>query len=277
MRRLSEKAKFDIALVPQIVSANGTTTKYVSLKDCDRAIFGVAIHFTGCTTTTTAGQTSANTLATSVVTLYQAKNGSAGTSGTAMASGTALMSFNTKVTEFAIIPGVCSAADTVSITGYDVNGDARTALTFTAEDGGTSASTASTSRYFSINDTAGGTALISSVCTKLAAILNDVTYGVPDLYATASSTNVTCRPINIGDNVFTFTSSTTTNMTLLSSKVIGFVQVNASALTLSSDFTHVAVNVTNETALLTTVWVTKEGRKTLMPVQRCAAITTVGE
>lgn len=276
VRRLSEDVKIDLALAPQIVSANGTTSKYFSLKDYDRALFMFSVHFTG-TVTMTAGQTSANTLATSIGTLYQAKNASAATSATALASGTAIVSFYTKVTEFVIVPGVCSAADTVSITGYDINGDANTALTFTAEDGGTAAHTASTSRYFSINDTSAGTALISSVCTKLAAIINDSTFGLPNAYASAGSTCVTIRALDAGKTTFSFTSSTTTNMTLCSSKMVGMVEVNASSLTLSSDFTHVALNVTNETALLTSIWCIRKGKRSYMPVQACGDLTSVGE
>lgn len=275
-RRLSEDIKVDLLMAPKVVSANGSTSQYVSLEKYDRAIFAFAVHFTG-TVTMTAGQTSANTLATSIGTLYQAKDGSAATSATAITSGTAVVSFYTKVSEFVIVPSDCSAADTIAITGYDINGDAKTALTFTAEDGGTAAHTASTSRYFSINDTAAGTALISNVCTTLAAIINDSTFGLPNAYASAGSTCVTIRSNNTGETVFSFTSSTTTNLTLCSSKMIGFVEVNASSLTLSSDFTHVALNVTNETALLTTVFCIRKGRKTQMPVQMAGDLTVVGE
>lgn len=276
-RRVSEDMKIDLAIAPQIISASGTTSKYFSLKDYDRALFCWAIHFTGATTAVTAGQTSANTLASSVATLYQAKNASAATSATAISSGTAIISFYTKVTEFTIVPGVASAADTISITGYDINGDANTALTFTAENGGTSAYTASTSRYFSINDTASGTGIISNICTTLAAIINDDMFGLPNAYASASTTSVTVRSVEVGETVFSFTSSTTTNMTVISNHMIGFAEVNASSLTLSSDFTHVAINITNETALLTDCWCIRKGRKRHMPVQMVADSVVVGE
>jgi hypothetical protein len=261
-RRLSNQVKIDIAIAPAAVSANGSTTPYFKLDKYDRALFVWSV-------------ASPAILTTSTGTLYQATNASAATSATAVTSGTAIVSVYTKAVAFTITPATLSAADTVSITGYDINGDANTALTFTAADGGTAGATAS-DREFSINDTAAGTGIVSTACTNLAAILNNVTYGVPGLYASASSTAVTCRAVEPGENIFTVTSSSTTNLTLSVQQVMGMIEVNASSLTLSSSFTHVALNVINESGYYTAAFIIRGGRKTKMPVQLAGALTSVG-
>ncbi len=264
-RRISEQSKIDLAIQPSQVTSSATSP-YFSLETWDRALFAVNITPVGASAI----------VSTSILTLWQAKDASAGTSATAIASSTAIISLGTKVTEFTITPATISAADTFSITGYDINGTALTALTFTAADGGTAGATAS-NREFSINDTAAGTGIVSNTCTQIAAILNNSTYGVPGLYASASSTNVTCRAVEVGENMFTLTSSSTTNLTMATTKIIGMVEINASSLTLSSDFTHVAVNINNQISAYTSAVCIRSGRRRRMPLQTIGALTTVGE
>ncbi len=160
----------------------------------------------------------------------------------------------TKATYFTITPATLSAADTVTVTTYDNTGTARTALTFTAADGGTAGATAS-SRQFSINDTAAGTGIVSTAITNLAAIINNVTYGCVGAYASANSTTLTVRSLQPGDTVFTITSSSTTNLTLSVDQAIGMIEVNARALTLSSNFTHLALNVVNQSGVYTAAFI----------------------
>jgi hypothetical protein len=266
MRRVSEHVKIDVAISP-VEATSSKTSAYFNLKNYDRALFAVNWTPVGASAIVT----------TTLLTLYQAKNGSAATSAAAITGATAICSTGTKMTEFTITPQVCSPADTVAIVAYDVNGDAKTALTFTASNGGTSAATASTSRLFSVNDTASGSALISNVCTTLAAILNETSFGVPGLYASAGSTMVTCRSIDVGDSSYTVTSSTTTNLTMAATKCIASIEINASSLTLSSSFTHVAVNVAHEISAYTSAICVRAGRKRISPVQMHGAIDTTGE
>lgn len=265
-RRLSEDIKVDIAIAP-VQATSSVTSPYFKLDKYDRALFVWTISPVGASAIVT----------TSIATLYEAKNASAATSATAITGSSAILSLGTKATEFTITPATLSAADTVSITGYDLNGEGLTALTFTAEDGGTSASTASTSRYFSINDTAAGTGIVSTACTNLAAIMNDTVYGVPGLYASAASTSITCRAIEVGENMFTLTSSSTTNLTLATTKAIGMNEINASSLTLSSDFTHVAININNQISAWTSCILIRKGRKRHLPIQMSGILDTVGE
>jgi hypothetical protein len=265
MRRLSEDIKVDVAISP-VQATSSQTSRYFKLDKYDRAMFVVNI--------TPVGDSAV--VSTSILTLMQATDASAATSAVAITGSTAIISLGTKVTEFQITPDTISADDTFSITGYDINGDAKTALTFTAADGGSAGATAA-DREFSVNDTAAGTGIVSNACTQIAAILNNTSYGVPGLYASASSTQVTCRAIEVGENMFTLTSSSTSNLAMGSTKVIGICEINASSLTISSDFTHVAVNVNNQISAYTSAICIRKGRKRHMPVQMVGAIDTVGE
>ena len=274
MRRLSESVKVDIAILPQSVSATGSTSNYFSLANYDRALFVWSSYYAGGTLVTAAG-TSSELLLTSVGTLYQATS-ETGAGSAALASSTALVSHYTKVVEFGVGPALALAeGSTLTITPYDINGTAQTALVYTATGSGTAA--ASTGRYFALGGpTAGATANVSTCCTNLAAILNDATYGVPNAYATAYTATVTLRSES-GENVFSVTSSNTQTLTLGATKVMGMVEVNASSLTVSSDFTHVALNVVNQISALTSAFIIRGGRRALKPLQRVGAITTVGE
>lgn len=238
---LSENIKVDIAIIPSFISSTGTTSPYFSMKDYDHALFVWSVAGMGI-------------LLTSVGTVYQAINASAAGSAAGLASTTAIMTQHTKATAFTITPATLSAANTVTVTTYDATGTARTALTFTAADGGTAGATAS-SRQFSINDTAAGTGIVSTACTNLAAILNNTAYGLANAYASAGSTAVTVRSMQPGDTVFTITSSSTTNLTLSVDEAIGMIEVNARALTLSSNFTHLALNVINQSGVYTAAFI----------------------
>lgn len=262
-RRISDSVKVDIAIKPQ--ETTGVTSAYFKLDQYDRALFVFSITPVGASAI----------VSTSIATLYQATNASAGTSSAAIASSTAIVSIGTKATAFTITPATLSAGDTVTITGYDFNGDAVTALTFTASAAGSAGATTA-SRYFNINDTASGTGIVSTACTNLAALLNNATYGVPGLYASAASTNVTCRAVEPGENVFTLTSSSTANLALATTEIMGMCGINASSLTLSSNFTHVAINIVNQISAITSAFIIRAGRKQKLPVQLNGATTIVG-
>ena len=266
MRRLSESVKVDIAIEPKAVTSSGTTSPYFKLDNYDRALFVWSI---------TPEDASTSVTLTSTGTLYQALDASAATSAAAITSGTAIVSAATKAVYATLTPISSVTTAILSITAYDVNGTAKTALAFYAVSTGTAAVTAS--RQFAVGDTASGTAIISTCATNLAAILNDTVYGVPGLYASASSTAVTVRAIEPGENVFTITSSLTSALSVTIGQAIGMLEINASSLTLSSDFTHVAINVVNSVSAITSAFVIRGGRRALKPLQRVGAITTVGE
>ena len=265
MRRLSDLVKVSNAIPCTQISSSGTTSLYFNMSEYSRIMFVWEV----------APINAAASLSTSIGLLYQATD-HLGTSAVAIAESTASITYYTKANEFTITPATVSAGNAVSITGYDLNGDAVTALTFTASAAG-SADATTASRYFNIGDTAAGTGIVSNVCTNLAALLNNATYGVPGLYATATSTNVTCRAKDAGSSVFSITNNNTTNMTLAVTKALGISEINASSLTLSSNFTHVALNVINALSAWTSAVAIQGGRKKLMPVQMAGVLDTVGE
>ena len=233
---LSEYMKIDIAIPPTNVSSSGTTGKYFSMKDYDWACFVWSV-------------TSLGVLLTSTGTVYQAKDASAATSAAGLASTTAIITGYTKATTFTITPTTSLVTtDTIAITSYDLNGTARTALTFTASDAGLSAGTSDSGREFTIGISAGDSASKSTSCTYLAAIINNETYGLIGAYATASTTTVIVRSMEPGDTVFTMTSSTTTNLTVSINESMGMIEVHSRAMTLSSNFTHLALNLVNNSA-----------------------------
>lgn len=237
---LSENVKVDIAIVPSLVSSNGTTSKYFNMEGYSHALFVWSVAGMGL-------------LLTSVATVYQAKDG-LGTSAAALASTTAIMTQYTKATQFTVTPATLSAADTITITSYKSDGAAGTALTFTASAAGITAGTTDSNREFNITLTASGTGSVSTALTYLAAIVNSTTYGVPGAYATASTTTLVVRARDAGDTVFTITSSSTTNLTLSVDQAIGMIQVDARNLTLSSNYTYVGLNVVNESAVYTSAF-----------------------
>lgn len=271
MRKLSEDVKVDIAIWPQSVTSSGTTSTYFKMDNYSRAKFVWCSNDTNSAyLSVSAGGTSAQLLTTSTGTLLQATSETGANSATI---GTATVSMYTRVIEFGVGPALAiTEGETVSITGYDINGDSVTALTFTATSSGTAA--ASTGRNFSTGaTTAGNTANVSSMCTNLAAILNDATYGVPGAYATAVSGAVTIRSVS-GENMFSVTSSNTTTLTLGATRIMGMLEVEASQLTLSSSFTHVAINVVNEISAFTSAYIIRSGRRRKMPVQMVGALAT---
>jgi hypothetical protein len=268
MRRLSDSIKVDIAIRPVGVTSSGTTSPYFKLDDYSRALFVWSV---------SPENTSTSVTLTSTGTLYQAKDASAATSAVAITAGTAIVSAATKAINFTAtaITAIGSAADTLTITAYDVNGEAKTALVFYAVTTGTAAITAS--RQFTVNDTASGTAILSTAATNLAAILNNATYGVPGLYASATGAAVVCRAVDPGENMFTATSNNTTCLSVTINQAMGMLEIHASALTLSSNFTHVALNVVNDVSAITSAFIIRGGRRALKPLQRVGALTTVGE
>jgi len=264
-KRIQDEVKIDIAIAPSRVTSSGTTSPYFKLDTYDRALFVWSV---------APENASQSVTLTSTGTLYQALDASAATSAAAMTSGTAIISAPTKAIVATVTPGTSVVTANISITAYDFNGDAKTALTFYAVSTGTAVVTAS--RQFAIGDTADGTAILSTCCTNLAALINNATYGVPGLYGSATTTTVVIRALEPGENMFSITSSNTTGLSVTIGQCMGMIEVNASSLNLSSSFTHVALNVINDVSAITSAFIIRAGRKAKLPIQLAGAITTVG-
>lgn len=221
---ISEKLKIDKAIKSTSVSSSGTTSLYFNLTEHAKACFLWEVVVTGLT-------------ATSTGLIYQAsdKNGT----GAASITATSTVAYaSSNLTEASIVPAITiSAADTVTVNG----------LEFTD----VSATATSSSREF-----VGNTANISTTITNLAAIINDADYGVPGVYAVVGSAVLTLRfaePGKAPDDYdgIVITSSSTTNLTLAAIAMQGIIEIDATSLTLSSNFTHVALNVINTAAYYT--------------------------
>jgi len=245
---LNKEIKVDAAIWPAAVSSNGSTSLYFDMRDYSQALFvwTVILHSAGCTTTSTG-------------TVYQAKNGSALTSAAGLASSTAILTASAKYSQLTItVQTAVAESDSFDITTYDRYGTALTALTYTLTACGTTA-TATITRGI-IMGTAGGTASFSTTMTYMATAINGST-GSVGLFATATTTTITLRGLNGGDTVFLFTASNTTNFTITNAYVMGMIEVHAGKLTSSSGFTHLALNVVNESAYYTSAVCIRGGTK----------------
>jgi hypothetical protein len=257
--RLNKEVKVDTALYPAAVSANGSTSPYFSMRDYSKALFiwDVAYGAAGLTTTSTA-------------TIYQAKDASALTSAAALASSTAIMTASGKLNKLVSTPAVASLTegDYFTITTYDMYGTAKTALTYTLTACGTTA--AATIARGVIMGTAGGTADLSTTITYMAAAINTSLDGV---YGSATTTTLTIRSLNAGETVFLFTASDTTALTITTAFASGMIEVDASRMTSSSNFTHLAINIVNESAYYTSAHIIRGGTKRKNKSQQAAVLT----
>jgi hypothetical protein len=260
--RLNKEIKVDTAIFPTSISSTVTYSPYYSMKDYSKALFvwNVIGAYTGITLTSTA-------------TVYQAKDGSAATSAAGLAGSTAILTASAKLTRLVLTPDITTSAEgtTVTLTTYDAYGVTRGAYVYTGT-AATSLGTYVISGGFSTN-TAAGTATASTVCTYLATTVNAAALGV---YGSATTTTITFRPLNGGETVFLFTASNTTLYTVTTAYVQGMIEVDASNMTVSSNFTHLAFSVSNESAYLTSAVIIRGGTKRKSKHNQAAVFTDLG-
>ena len=258
---LNKEVKIDVLLTGTAVVTSATTA-YVDMQDYSRAMF-----------VWTVGQVAS--VATSTGTVYQAKDGSAGTSYTGLASTTATVSVHTKCVRFTVTPSASAQTSAITITTYRDDGTAYDALTFIGVPSLGTAGNTTASRYVAVNDTADGTAIISTAITNFCELMNDATYGLKGgAYASAASTTFTVRSLGVGNTSFTFTSSNTTNFTVVVDEAMGAIEVSASSL--SDGFTHMALYILNSTSCHTSAYVVRGGSKRKVRELNAADITVLG-
>jgi hypothetical protein len=235
---LSEELKINAAIYPRSVSSSGTTSIYFDLSQCESATFIWDVVQTGLT-------------ATSTGLVYQATDED-GTSAAAITATSTVLSMTSNLTEATITPSISAGETNATVTIND--------LIFTVLSSGSTAVVAS--RYV-----VGNTANVSTTITNLAAAINDVGYGVPGVRAVAGSAALTLKrdegsnantPIDYSGIVLT--SSNTTNMTLAGVHMQGIIEIQANKLTLSSNFTHVALNVINVSANYTSAVIIRKAQ-----------------
>lgn len=263
MTAIHEMLKFDIAAAPQTITAGGTVTSaYFNMNKYDNVLFMVE-----------AGGVNLIT-GTAVITVNQATNASAATSSTALASTTAYISFGTKIMGATLTPATLTALTTASsctlkITTYDDNNKSAE-YTFT---GDAETTVATSSREFAYFTAGATTASISTVITNLAGIINDTSYGAVGVYASANSTTMTLLALG-AETCFSVTSNSTTYMTLSCTHAVGMVEVAAGAMTLSSNFSHLACAVNCDVTAVISVTAIRRNKR-YMPYQKCYLTTLI--
>jgi hypothetical protein len=235
------------AIYPQTVSSAGTTSIYFGLAKAKKAKFMWDVVPTGLTMTSTG-------------LVYQATD-EAGTNAASITATSTVVYATSNLTEATLTPSISAGETNATIT---ING-----LVFTVLSAGSTAVTAS--RYV-----VGSTANASTTITNLAAGINDAVYGTPGVRALAGSAALTLYFDEDPKAQFatTFeglalTSSNTTDMTIAARHMQGAIEIADSKLTLSSNFTHVALNVINVSANTTTAFISREGLRYKEPESVC--------
>ena len=208
MKRLSEKVKVDIGVVPQTLNNSNVTGGYFSMTMC-RSILAVLICGAMASTKTTK------------IELLQAQDkagtNSKGIPNTAEQEASATVTANTFVAEATVALVAAAATDKVTING----------IVFTM-----AAATDATKREF-----ANAAGLVTCV--------NNATYGVAGVVATAVNTTVTLKAIEPGNNVITVEGTDVAGtVTVATTKALAFVELDAAQLDTENGFTYVAPKVT---------------------------------
>jgi len=210
--RLYEGSKVDVGLVPQALNNTNVTGAYHPF---DRAREMLAVLIVGAMAATK----------TAILALYEAKDAT-GTDAQALTDKSVTITANTKVTKVTLTLASFAAGETVVIQrGSD------TAVTFTAH----ASTTTAANREFSIggDDTADAAAL--------AGLINNATYGVDGVLASAATGVVTLTLTEPGRGTLTVT-STSTHITIATVEAMAYVALLDEEL--SDGYTHVAAKVT---------------------------------
>jgi len=216
MHDIREATKVDAAVKPQ-VGATSITGEYFRMTTFAKALFVATVR----------GQHDGDDVTFAV---YEATDATG--SDAAQLGATITMEQGIKVTMAQVATTSVAAADTLIITPYTFDGQgaqvAGTALTFTA---GTSEVLASRQFDQSGTDTACG--------ASLAACINDATYGVPGMLATASSGTVTLTLTEPGDGTFTYVESDAATLVCTDLLQQADFEVAVQDLDRDDNFTHV--------------------------------------
>lgn len=208
MERMIESAKVDLGVVPQTLNNSNTTGNYYAAKDYRRALAVLQVGALAATKT-------------AKIEVFEAQD-AAGTGAQLIAGAEATIAANTAVSEMTVALATVLAGEAITING----------LTFTAH----ATVTTPASREFSIsgNDTADA--------AELATVLNDATYGVPGITATANSGTITLKSTVPGETTITASSAAST-FTIATTKAQAYVDLDG--LPLSAGFTHIGCKITS--------------------------------
>ncbi|NQW49654.1 MAG: hypothetical protein HQ465_00290 [Rhodospirillales bacterium] len=209
MERMYEMAKADLGVVPQTLNNSNVTGRYYAAKDYRRALAVLQVGALAVTKT-------------AKIEVFEAKD-AAGTSAQLISGATATITANASVTEMTVALATVLANDAITING----------LTFTAV---ATLSTAPITQIFNID----GDNTADAV--GLAACINDATYGVPGVTASASAGTITLKATDPGETTITASSAAST-FTIATTQAEAYVEVDG--LGLSATYTHVGCKITS--------------------------------
>jgi hypothetical protein len=236
MNLISEVSKIDVALVPQTITNTNVTGRYFPMKDFFKAM---AVLQVGAMA------------ATKVVTLeLWGGSGPAGTGGALITGATATIAANVLVSKATIVCGTVLDGETIVINGLTFKGDTDT--------------TTPAAREFSIagDDTADA--------ALLAGLINDETYGVPGVVATANTGTVTLVATEPGETLLTIVPGAA-KYTVATLEAQAYVEIDGMDLT--AGFDHVAAKVTSTATGIVSVLLLREPRNSA--VQKVGASAAV--
>ncbi|MBO8169968.1 MAG: hypothetical protein H0Z35_12410 [Thermoanaerobacteraceae bacterium] len=182
---------------------------------------------------------------TSKVEFLQASDAN-GTGSKVIAGAAATITANANVTAAQVVVGTPANGETVTVNG----------IVFTK-----ASATNTANREFA--DAAG-----------LETCINDETYGVPGVTATNNAGTVSLVATDPGETTITLSSSDAVNLTCSTIQAVAYVEISASQLDLTNDFTHVAAKVTT-TANTNVAVVLLRGNARFSPSQKVAASAVI--
>lgn len=223
---ISKRHKIDIGLVSQALNNTNATGRYYHHTMWRRALAQLIGAAMAATKTTK-------------IELLQATDAS-GTGAKAIAGAEATITANTSVTAATLTLATVLATHAVTINGVTFTGHADT--------------TTAATREFAINgdDTADAAAL--------AGLINDATYGVTGVTATAALGVITLTATDPGETAITIANAAAT-ITAATTQAIAYVELDVAQLDVDAGFDYVAVKVTTTANTVVSVGLLRgEGR-----------------
>ncbi len=243
MKAIREAIKFDSGIQAQSLNGN-ETGPYFSLREYGRVLACLIV----------GAMAAGNTAKIEFLQATDVDGSDAkGIPTTAEQAATATITANTKASKVTL-----TFSSLVDTDAFIING-----LTFTCED----TDPALSSRQFAsgANDT--------EAATNAAAVINDDTYGVPGVKATAASGVITLEAEDPGNAVITASTSDAT-ITIATVEAVAYIEITEGQLDLDNGFSHIAAKVTTDAATVISVAVLR-GNPRRTPVQKIAASAIV--
>ncbi len=245
MGSISGYNRLDVAIAPSsYASATAVTSRYFNMKDYDRAVFIItagsmeSTHYLECRLV----QAPTSTAPAAAIAIGQAC-----TIGSTQGTSIYLERASVVVLEGASTDTNWPSGDTIVLNGITFTLLSTSSGFLTGTTAGPSTGTFTAGRYIVSSS---GSATPSATLNHFKAFIDHNVYGVPGVTAAisggAGSSVFTIYPEPMGEKAITMTFSTV-NITKRSIQSVGYLEVHGAELATSSNFDHVAVEVTPST------------------------------